>query len=71
MHKSYSLVRASIRVMDPADVAQNSIAPDSPPERTAYALTSHEVVGLRIASAKVVCRDVLDHNLDCGRSETT
>lgn len=59
-----------VRIVDPADVAQNSIAPNTPLERAVYAPTLHVVVGSRIPSSEVVPRDVLEHCFDCSRSET-
>ena len=68
---NYDLVPSTlVRIVDPADVAQNSIAPNTLLERAVYAPTLHVVVGSRIPSSEVVPRDVLEHCLDCSRSET-
>lgn len=66
----YGLMRATLLIVDLADMAQNRIAPDTPSERASHALTLNVVVGLRIASSKVIYRDVLDHGVNCSRSET-
>jgi len=62
----YGLVRATMLVVDLADMTQNRIAPDTPSGRASHALALHVFVWLRITSSNVVYRDVLDH---CSRSE--
>lgn len=66
----YGLVRATMLVVDLADMAKNRIAPDTPSERASHALTLHVFVWLQITSSNVVYRDVLDHGVNCSRSGT-